>query len=1350
MTRSGLFITIALFIPTITSAASVKTSVEERTTSGIGPKKLDCHVYVGDYVWFDEDGQGDQDASENGINGVTLRFYKQNYNGTWNHIATQQTYTRNGRNGYYRFFGSDYGTFKVVIDESTVPSGYQRTYPGGISYTVEYNSSHGSELVYYDADFGYYKEAPAPSIDIEKHTNGQDADNAPGPSIQEGNAVTWAYIVTNTGNVTLTGITVTDDHEGSVSLPATSLAPGASATGYLYSTASAGQYANEASVSGFYGQAEVTDTDPSHYVGAEAPAPSIDIEKHTNGRDADLITDPDVPSIQQGNAVTWAYIVTNIGNVTLTGISVDDDIENDVTMPKTTLEPGEHMKGFLYTTASAGQYANQGTVSGFYGLTEVRDADSSHYIGTQEPAPAIDIEKHTNGQDADLITDPDVPSIQEGNAVTWAYIVTNTGNVDLEDIEVIDDIEGNIDTIGFLAAGEDTTLIHTGTAMLGHYANQGTVEGYYRPLEIPVTDSDSSHYTGTTPKASISDFVWIDSNNNGIQDTPEEFGLNGVVVLLFPDRNSNGIAEPGGADGPPIDSRITTENGYYIFSDLAPGSYFLQFLLPSGWEFTSQYAGGNTVKDSNANPNSGVTDVTDLSGGDNDVTFDAGVVEITVASIADFVWNDLNQNGIQDAGEPGIPDVTVLLYMDLDGDGIAEPGGDDAPSLASTQTDAAGWYAFTNLAPGDYFLVFDLMAGYQFSPRFASNIAKDSNADPASGITDIATLESGENELTWDAGMYFTFVPNPEPGRRYLVARYQPWYGSASSDSTLRHWAFDYMGGQADTSIFNGYESRFDEKLWEYHILLAWACGIDGFAVDWYGRHSFETPGMKGLLDKADELYNLYNDKGFNFEIAASYNEKSAGELDNNFLYLADSIIVHPAYWGVRRLTPRPVFTFNTDAGLITAADYRSAADTTMPPDVYLLWNGTEPDVFDPMDVLYPWVQPLPEWGPSGLNWGESYLDTTYWRMNNIGEPGDLLWAMGGVWPGHDDRAWSLSQDHFIDRQDTSVYNWTWEKVHNYNYSLPMHMALIETWNDLNQATEIEPSVEWDYKFNVLTRDHARRFKGSLDPDSVGVENLGLLVPQHVHQARIAAELRPAEAVQIEDLIQTALTHFFNRDHLSALSAADQAAGLAPKQVSVDETGDGFITISWPSAAHGNAYNVYYATDPAAFAPCAFEKPAVIYLGDVNAFTLTGIENGLDYWIAVTAVDTTLGAFANESWYESNITGAHIVHIQPIPAKTTEVADHVNGIPETFALYQNYPNPFNPETVIQYDLPKAQNVSLAIYDIRGRLVETLVSEHQNAGYHQVRFPAGHLTSGVYIYRLVTDEFSRVNKLVLQK
>jgi hypothetical protein len=89
-------------------------------------------------------------------------------------------------------------------------------------------------------------------------------------------------------------------------------------------------------------------------------------------------------------------------------------------------------------------------------------------------------------------------------------------------------------------------------------------------------------------------------------------------------------------------------------------------------------------------------------------------------------------------------------------------------------------------------------------------------------------------------------------------------------------------------------------------------------------------------------------------------------------------------------------------------------------------------------------------------------------------------------------------------------------------------------------------------------------------------------------------------------------------------------------------------------------------------------------------------------------------------------------------------------LPLTFALEQNYPNPFNPSTMINYQLPTANMVSLKIYNLLGQQVETLVDERQPAGKYEINFDASKLASGMYIYRIQAGSYTVSKKMLLLK
>jgi protocatechuate 3,4-dioxygenase beta subunit len=231
--------------------------------------------------------------------------------------------------------------------------------------------------------------------------------------------------------------------------------------------------------------------------------------------------------------------------------------------------------------------------------------------------------------------------------------------------------------------------------------------------------------------ASLGDFVWLDANKNGIQDAGEA-GISGVTVNLY---NSSSAL---------VGTTTTDANGAYSFTNLAPGTYTVGFVAPSGYTISPKDQGTDDSKDSDIDPSTGKTGSYTLVAGQNNLTIDAGMY-VTPASLGDFVWNDVNKNGIQDAGEAGISGVTVNLYNS------------SSTLVGTTTTDANGAYSFTNLTPGTYSVGFVAPSGYTISAQSqGSDTTKDSNPNPSTGKTASVTLAAGQNNPTIDCGMYVT------------------------------------------------------------------------------------------------------------------------------------------------------------------------------------------------------------------------------------------------------------------------------------------------------------------------------------------------------------------------------------------------------------------------------------------------------------------------------------------------------------------------------------------------------------------------------------------------------------------
>ena len=117
------------------------------------------------------------------------------------------------------------------------------------------------------------------------------------------------------------------------------------------------------------------------------------------------------------------------------------------------------------------------------------------------------------------------------------------------------------------------------------------------------------------------------------------------------------------------------------------------------------------------------------------------------------------------------------------------------------------------------------------------------------------------------------------------------------------------------------------------------------------------------------------------------------------------------------------------------------------------------------------------------------------------------------------------------------------------------------------------------------------------------------------------------------------------------------------------------------------------------------------------------------------------------------VKGMAFFDFSPLPGLATSAQTPAPTSPISFALEQNYPNPFNPTTIIRYEIPRAGNVSLKIFNVLGRSVKTLVGGHQPAGRYTATWDgadnAGRVVSnGAYFYRLAGDGFVAVKKMLL--
>lgn len=286
----------------------------------------------------------------------------------------------------------------------------------------------------------------------------------------------------------------------------------------------------------------------------------------------------------------------------------------------------------------------------------------------------------------------------------WAFTAQNSGD---DDLDSDGDVTTGVTEPIALAQGVDRTDIDQGVTFL---------------------------------PASLGDFVWIDLNRDGVQSEGELPVADVRVVLTGTDEFGNEVTL----------ETATDENGLYLFENLAPGTYTVTFdpaTLPAGYDFVAPGAGDDRALDSDGDPVTGETAPVTLAAGENNRTIDQGV-QVQLASLGDYVWEDADRDGVQDDDEKPVAGVRVTLTgTDIYGNEVT----------LETVTDDKGLYLFENLVPGTYVVTFDpttIPAGYNFvAPGAGDDTAADSDGDPVTGATAPITLAAGENNRTIDQGI---------------------------------------------------------------------------------------------------------------------------------------------------------------------------------------------------------------------------------------------------------------------------------------------------------------------------------------------------------------------------------------------------------------------------------------------------------------------------------------------------------------------------------------------------------------------------------------------------------------------
>jgi hypothetical protein len=374
-----------------------------------------------------------------------------------------------------------------------------------------------------------------------------------------------------------------------------------------------------------------------------------------------------------------------------------------------------------------------------------------------------------------------------------------------------------------------------------------------------------------------------------------------------------------------------------------------------------------------------------------------------------------------------------------------------------------------------------------------------------------------------------------------VYIHYMGWYGDTIPDNIAgdisRHWKY----GHAHTPLIGLYDSK-DRSLLTYHLLLSWSCGIDGIIIN--VKDAYDDACMKSLIRTIKWIRSM-DSVNFNYDFGISYDDQGldlAYPFDTTIrkmTYLRDSILSGlPVYiaWDHRPA----LFVFDYPEKFMTARNFRTVLNTVfgseMPIVIWNSWDDKENSKAY-VDAFYPWVQPgNTGWDKEGKNWGKDYLDWYYPGVNAINADNRYVFTSGGVWPGFDDtKNTSWGGDRVIDRKNGSVYDFTWRYILNYNMPLPLHWVIIETWNDWNEGTEIEPSMEDGNAYLLSTIRNINAFKGiSIDEDTMKFE-----AAQNIYKAFRLIESESSSECVSDPLLNKAIGEFLRKEFNNSIRTSN-------------------------------------------------------------------------------------------------------------------------------------------------------------------------------------------------------------------
>jgi protocatechuate 3,4-dioxygenase beta subunit len=636
------------WVQTTTNPADI-TAVSGTNASNVSFGNFEL-ITISGMKFEDVNGNGVQDAGDNGLQGWTIELDR-DANGSVDATATTDA------NGNYSFTNVGPGTYRI---REVLQPGWVQTTTNPADIAALSGTNVGN------VDFGNFELITISGMKFED-VNGNGVQDA--------------------GDNGLQGWTIELDRDANGSVDATA------------TTDANGNYS-------------FTNVGPGTYRIREVLQPGW-VQTTTNPADIAALSGTDVGNVNFGNFEL----------ITISGMKFEDTNGNGVKdagdngLANWTIELDRDANGSVDATATTDANGNYSFTNVGPGTYRVREALQAGWLQTT-----------SNPADITALSGTNVNNVNFGNfeLITISGMkfedVNGNGVQDAGDnglqgwtIELDRDANGSVDGTATTDANGNYSFpdLGPGTYRVREVLQAGWVQTTTNPADITaVSGTNASNVNfGNFELITISGMKFEDVNGNGVQDAGDN-GLQGWTIEL--DRDANGS----------VDATATTDaNGNYSFTNVGPGTYRIREVLQAGWVQTT------------TNP----ADIAALSG-TNVGNVDFGNFELI--TISGMKFEDLNGNGVKDAGDSGLGGWTIQL--DKDANGSVD---------ATATTDGGGNYSFANLGPGVYRVREVLQAGWVQTTSNPADITAASGVN-VSGL-DVGGLEFGNFELITISGMKF-------------------------------------------------------------------------------------------------------------------------------------------------------------------------------------------------------------------------------------------------------------------------------------------------------------------------------------------------------------------------------------------------------------------------------------------------------------------------------------------------------------------------------------------------------------------------------------------------------------------